>query len=163
MKKKGFVLMETVTVVLVISVALLAIFSSYNKILNKLRAENKYDTTDYIYRTHFVRKLLKEKSFSNGTYSFKDATNTTKPTDLLTYVSSIKDVFNIKKIYLLKNVNSLTKEKLKNFDGYMIDYIRKLDVNDNDVILVVEYKGPTIKDKMNNEISETFIASLKWE
>ena len=33
MNKKGFVLMETIVVIVVVSVALLTIFSSYNKIL----------------------------------------------------------------------------------------------------------------------------------
>ena len=35
--KKGFVLMETIVVIVVISVALLTIFSSYNKILSKVK------------------------------------------------------------------------------------------------------------------------------
>ena len=35
MKRNGFVLMETIIVIVVISVALLTIFASYNKILTK--------------------------------------------------------------------------------------------------------------------------------
>ena len=60
MNKKGFVLMETIVVIVVVSVALLTIFSSYNKILSKLRTENKYDTSEYIYMTKYIKDYMQD-------------------------------------------------------------------------------------------------------
>ena len=56
MNKKGFVLMETIVVIVVVSVALLTIFSSYYKILSKIKSENKYDTSEYIYITKYIKE-----------------------------------------------------------------------------------------------------------
>ena len=46
--KKGFVLMEAIVVIVVIVVALMTLFASYNKILTKVKKENKYDTYEKI-------------------------------------------------------------------------------------------------------------------
>ena len=60
MKNKGFVLMETIVVIVVISVALVTVFASYNKILSKLKTENKYDTSEYIYMTNYIKENLED-------------------------------------------------------------------------------------------------------
>ena len=60
MNKKGFVLMETIVVIVVISVALLTLFSSYNKILTKVQSENKNDNPEYLYMTYYVKEYLKK-------------------------------------------------------------------------------------------------------
>ena len=51
----------------------------------------------------------------------------------------------------------------------MIDYIRKLDVGDNDNLIIVEYQKKALDDKGNempkiqgNQLYETYIASLEW-
>ena len=53
--------METIVVIVVISVALLSLFASYNKILSKVKSENKYDTSEYIYMTYYIKKDLGER------------------------------------------------------------------------------------------------------
>lgn len=212
MNKKAFVLMETIVVIVVISVALLTIFASYNKILSKVKTENKYDTSEYIYMTKYVRDYLKDTS--NGF-------NVT-PTDLFpctlkedktiacdalsevkNYYNEIKNndstinSFNVKGVYILSDINNFDvlidqdgdglrddgdRKNSELFDAYMIDYIRKLDVGDNDTILVVEYDRTALdnqgnpiyttscperqKDKDGNDcepLTETYIASLEWQ
>lgn len=178
MNKKGFVLMETIVVIVVVSVALLTIFSSYNKILSKLRTENKYDTSEYIYMTKYIKDYLqgevsvtdicsisneKCKTFTNHELSRKLADEQQK-------------IYNVEKIYLLTNLNEFDKEMTngkKNsslFDAYMIDYIKKLDVRDQDKLLIVEYKRPAkdtnnneVRDTQGNTLYETYIASLEWD
>ena len=61
MNKKAFVLMETIVVIVVISIALLTIFASYSKILTKVKTENKYDTSEYIYMTNYIKKYLEDE------------------------------------------------------------------------------------------------------
>ena len=52
----------------------------------------------------------------------------------------------------------------------MIDYIKKLDVRDNDRLLIVEYERLAVnpdnspkRDSNNNELYETYISSLEWD
>lgn len=169
MNKKGFVLMETIVVIVVVSVALLTIFSSYNKILSKLRTENKYDTSEYIYMTKYIKDYMQNNQSSLG-ISVGDISN-----DVTNYLSNIsnsnnlKSLYGVEKIYLLTNLNNFGSSKTK-VDAYMIDYIKKLDVRDQDKLLIVEYKravkdidNKEVKDTQGNILYETYIASLEWD
>lgn len=178
MNKKGFVLMETIVVIVVVSVALLTIFSSYNKILSKLRTENKYDTSEYIYITKYIKDYLQGKvsvtdicSISNEKCEEFTSHELSQKLD-----NEQKKLYNIEKIYLLTSLNEFDKEMTngkKNsslFDAYIIDYIKKLDVRDKDKLLIVEYKravkdtgNQEVKDTQGNILYETYISSLEWD
>ena len=186
--KKGFVLMETIVVIVVISVALLTIFSSYNKILSKVKKENKYDTSEYIYMTNYIKRYLKDKITNEGiTISVTDICKDNGDGKCIIFTDyelsekldpKVKELYDIEKIYILTNLNKFDKEMVspnnkKNssfFDAYMIDYIRKLDVSDNDKLIIVEYKRPAknynYTDKKEygteNKLYETYISSLEW-
>lgn len=193
MNKKGFVLMETIVVIVVVSVALLTIFSSYNKILSKLRTENKYDTSEYIYMTKYIKDYMQDQNiaFNVGNLcSSKKDENMCETKDIedlskRVVLKNMKELYNIEKIYLLTNINKFdvkmndTKKNSSLFDAYMIDYIKKLDVRDQDKLLIVEYKRPA-KDTNNEDIRmtcsdamkengkcpilyETYISSLEWD
>ena len=168
MNKKGFVLMETIVVIVVVSVALLTIFSSYNKILSKLRTENKYDTSEYIYMTKYIKDSMNAHTAVQDIVTENNITNYTN--------SNLSSLYGVEKIYLLTNLNEFDKEMTngkKNsslFDAYMIDYIKKLDVRDQDKLLIVEYKrvvkdtdNKEVKDTQDNTLYETYISSLEWD
>ena len=168
MNKKGFVLMETIVVIVVVSVALLTIFSSYNKILSKLRTENKYDTSEYIYMTKYIKDSMNADTEVQDFVTENNITNYTN--------SNLKSLYGVEKIYLLTNLNEFDKEMTngkKNsslFDAYMIDYIKKLDVRNQDKLLIVEFKravkdtnNKIIKDSQGKELYETYISSLEWD
>lgn len=180
MKNKGFVLMETIVVIVVISVALLTIFSSYNKILRKLKTENKYDTSEYIYMTNYIKDYLKTKCTSElnatdilvGTIPFPEhySLNSCEISNALN-----NSGFSVKKIYILSNINKFDNalsngnKNSEYFDAYMIDYIRKLDVGEKDELIIVEYDRPALKpdgnpkeDSSGKTLTETYIASLEW-
>ena len=254
MKNKGFVLIETIVVIVVIGVSLLTLYSSYNRILSKVKAENKYDNSDYMYMTYYIREYLKKDNsitaediktsttITNHTVLRKkilegiitegnhckfldvDGNNVFEDVDRTYLARCINDptsytycskflgfskydyemllsdarffatnfsffdshggcdgiyvnigLPNADKIYILTNLNKLTGNEDK-FDAYMIDYIRKLDVLDNDSLIIVEYKRPKKIDGTNNylceygssdcnvvnSLNETFIASLEW-
>ena len=166
-KNKGFVLMETIVVIVVISVALLTIFSSYNKILSKVKSENKYDTSEYIYMTKYIKDNL--KSICNlATINVNDINNTIITNYATCNGGSKFSIFDVEKIYILTNLNTAGTNAYK-LDAYMIDYIRKLDVGDNEQLIIVEYKRPTVKTSYESKtdtndipLYETYIASLEW-
>ena len=189
MNKKAFVLMETIVVIVVISVALLTIFTSYNKILSKVKTENKYDTSEYIYMTNYVKKFIKNSNCLNSIedekeiYQMGKDVSNSRNKELYNYFDKCNpdNKFNIKKIYLLQYLNEIDEDEsdldLYKFDAYMIDYLRKLDVGDNDTIIVVEYDRVALDDKGNEiytsncpygnpgceSLTDTYIASLEWD
>ena len=153
--------METIIVIVVVSVGLLTIFSSYNKILSKLRTENKYDTSEYIYMTKYIKDSIDAGTEVQDIVEENSITNHA--------VSNLKALYGVEKIYLLTNLNNFGGNETK-VDAYMIDYIKKLDVRDQDKLLIVEYKR-VVKDSDNNEVKdtqgntlyETYISSLEWD
>ncbi len=168
MNKKGFVLMETIVVIVVVSVALLTIFSSYNKILSKLRTENKYDTSEYIYITKYIKDYMQNNQSTLGINVNKISDNITNYINVINN-NNLNLLYGVEKIYLLTNLNNFGGNETK-VDAYMIDYIKKLDVRDQDKLLIVEYKrvvkdtgNEEVKDTKGNILYETYISSLEWD
>ena len=162
MKNKGFVLMETIVVIVVIAVALLTIFYSYNKILTKVKGENRYDTSEYIYATYYIKKSLSSSINAQDINTIATITNYNNTT--------LKNLYGVEKIYILTNLNSFNNTNAQKFDAYMVDYIKKLDARDDDKLIIVEYKKEAkipgtnnpLRDSNNEQLYETYIASLEW-
>lgn len=161
-KKNGFVFMETLVVVSVLSLTLLILFASYSYILRKSRERNTFDTTETIYKTYYVKNIidslkpsgqtktgLKYYIDTHGTECKKmgifdsyvcDFSNKNYTGDLL----QIKLAFEIEKIYML-NPNKILKSNKKDdwlweFDATTIDYINELGAGVNHDLIVVKYK-----------------------
>ena len=188
MKNKGFVLMETIVVIVVISIALLTIFSSYNKILSKVKSENKYDTTEYIYMTSYIKNILDDcitnandiyvvsntvitEHYSNNSCSIR--TKLQNSGIIVEKIYILKNINNFKKTINKATINGVSYTSINNnsliFDAYMIDYLKKLDVYDDDELIIVEYKRLARKtnyvekkDTKNISLYERYISSLEW-
>ena len=175
--------MEAIVVIVVISVALLTLFASYNKILGKLKEENKFDLSEHLYKTHYIKDfLVTNKCVDNTTdiYKIGSASSSDSPKNFYTkltcngsekYLTNIFSSFNIKKIYILTDINgTYTSTNLNKFDAYMFVYIKQLVVDDNASLIIVEF-SKTDRDSYYNpnklygtetELEETYIASLEW-
>ena len=66
-KSNGFVFMETIVVVSVLSVTLLSLYSSFSFLIKKSRERETYDTTAYIYKTYLVVKEMEKQADARDT------------------------------------------------------------------------------------------------
>ena len=154
MKKNGFVFMETVVVVCVLSLTLLMLYGSYSHILRNSRQKKTFDTTDSIYTTYYVKKLI-AKHKSSASYESYFNTNCTRLTGTggPVYVcdveakktdpnwSQLRNVFEVDKIYYLRPSRLLGDSTLLlKLDATTIDYIRSLGVGVTQDIIIVKYK-----------------------
>lgn len=57
-KNRGFVFIETIITVVVLSTSLLYLYSSYSSIISREETRLYYDDPAYIYRTNYVRRFL---------------------------------------------------------------------------------------------------------
>ena len=60
MKKNGFVFVETIIAIVVLTSSLLLLYSTFNKILQLEKTRINYDDMAYIYRTYNIKKELNE-------------------------------------------------------------------------------------------------------
>lgn len=58
MKKSGFVFVETIVVITILTASLMLLYSTFNKILQTEKTRTYYDDSNYIYRTYNVLKLM---------------------------------------------------------------------------------------------------------
>lgn len=58
-KKKGFVFVETLVVVAVLTTALLMLYSTYSAVIQKEKTRIKYNDSVYLYRTYYIEKFFR--------------------------------------------------------------------------------------------------------
>ncbi len=137
MKNKGFVMIETIVVITIITVGLISLYASYTLILSKATTKNYYDDVEHIYKTYFVGKYLVESNHANFTGNFKTLDLSNKD------LESIAMNFEIQKIYLAKGSynNIISKSNLITLDGSTIDYLKALDSYDEQKLnIIVKYR-----------------------
>lgn len=165
MKKNGFVFIETIVVISVLSITLLLLFSSYSFMLRKSRERDTFDNIELIYKTYYIKDILDNYKASRAAndprssimfYIEKNNLECKKMGSYNSYVCdlssdsyngsllSAKVAFETDKIYLL-NPSELLKSSNKNkwlvlFDATTIDYINELGVATNKQIMIVKYK-----------------------
>jgi Tfp pilus assembly protein PilE len=86
--KKGFVFIETIIVITVLSAGLLAIYSSYTSAITKEQKRTYYDDAAYIYRSYYIGNYILEntrlKDFINAyLYKTSDGDNVNNKSLLL--------------------------------------------------------------------------------
>ena len=114
LNKKGFVLMETIIVMTVLSIALIYLYTTYVKVLASASKVSYYDNVEDMYVAYYAMK-------------YKDSIPNNIPLD-----SSLRTNLNIENIiYLSKEeVNNLyNSENLLKYDGGTINYLNSIKNN----------------------------------
>ena len=144
MKKNGFVFIETLVVVSVLSLTLLMLFGSYSYIIRKSRERNVFDTTEMIYKTYYTKQILEKEYGSLTTYMNtcnKPGTNVYECTISGNRLTQLKQAFEAEKIYFLTPSEILTNTGvLVKLDATTIDYIKYLGKSSNTRRMIVKYK-----------------------
>ena len=72
-KKNGFVLIETLIVVLLLTVTLMSLYSSFAYLVNKSKERNNHDSIETIYKTYYVKSLIDATYATAATSQFKES------------------------------------------------------------------------------------------
>ena len=149
MNKKGFIFIETIIVIAVLSVGLVVLFALFRNVANEERKRLSYDNTDYLYYTYYIKGFLQEQNIRDCYYNFSEGQmfkriglnlSQTEPE----YCQVIKEdnvvdfqrltfKIGLEEIYLtgfdltyLKNSNVF-----KTFDALLIDYIKTITMGED--------------------------------
>ena len=82
-KKKGFVFVETLIVVAVLTASLLILYSTYSALIRKEKTRIKYNDSVYLYRTYYLEKFFTNFRLDMVSMGLNKE-DTTKPLSLLT-------------------------------------------------------------------------------
>ena len=158
MKKNGFVFIETIVAIVVLTASLLLLYSSFSKILQTERTRVYYDNVSYVYRTWNIQKMINDLGINSllndSNYNIiKNLKNGNWITDI-----NKKNLFNemivdfeiekllVFKTDLLNELKKCTKNSTNSycdgFDDNMIKYIKSISFTEKPLnILIVEYKS----------------------
>lgn len=136
-KNSGFVMIETIVVITILSVGLISLYASYSLILGSAVRKSNYDNVSYVYKTYYVGKYLSETNQLSFSGSIKNVS--IAGAELTTIAQNL----NIEKIYLTKGSYSTltTSTNLLPLDGSTIAYIRSMNsYDDSKVNVIVKFK-----------------------
>lgn len=91
-KKKGFVFVETLIVVAVLTASLLMLYSTYSAIIQREKTRIKYNDSVYLYRTYYLEKFFRSFRLDSLTSSL-NIIDTSKPISVLTGFGCTEDIF----------------------------------------------------------------------
>ncbi len=142
MKKNGFVLLETVATICVLSVILITLYASYAYILRKSLQRNTYDVTESIYEGYYITELIKNKYTSIDNYKNTYCNNINPG-----YICEISDTSEFKQVYMIDKmyfINPKTfynnHDQLNKLDATTIDYINAIGISNDKDMLIIKYK-----------------------
>lgn len=164
-KNRGFVFIETIITVVVLSTSLLYLYSSYSNIINREETRLYYDDPAYIYRTNYVRKFIEEYTDIAGikTFAFADSylvtvgsgfdgmfTSEQIANNMMLSMETMINNFHINRMVIIDSdmfddcwgTSSDTdkcKVSMSNLSYNMQNYLRTLNEMDYSYYLVVEY------------------------
>ena len=131
MKNKGFVLVETIVVILVLCVLLIMLYGGYMNVISAVQRKSYYDNTEYIYKTNLVKEYFEDSGFSgydgSSVYIYCQGNS-----DCLgngdTYFKSLVTNMRINSIYFTKWFTSdINSGELSDLEATTQNYIKKLD------------------------------------
>lgn len=128
MKKNGFVFVETIVAIVVLTSSLLLLYSSFNKILQSEKTRVYYDDVSYIYRTWYIKDRLnnlnimaalrditsnEDKYFVTIGVEYEGLFNGYESEK--TYIANLLEDFEVKQIIILKEnkIDNLKKCSLE--------------------------------------------------
>ncbi len=104
---KGFVLMETIIVMSVLSLALITLYSSYVKIMSQSKSKNLYDTPEALYIADAIKQAYEYKtSTGTPTYLLDEVTGDDKPDKKAVITPISKSSVNIQCYSIISGNNS---------------------------------------------------------
>ena len=138
---KGFVMIETIIVITVLSVGLIMLYASYTLILGRLTIRSNFDSISHIYRVHFVNTFLMENGLSvpDVDRCFILAPNTLPHSGCVSISSSSvgthRELYNIFRAFDIQAVHTkmnktfdqaFARNDVNVYDGSTIAYVRSL-------------------------------------
>lgn len=152
MKKKGFVMVETIVMVAFLSFALLVVYKAFTATMELEKTRSTHNNTNYLYRTYTMKRFFEDNGISthfatttSATYGFKEIDCNSSSITNGAYCTMLKgaNVLDIKKMYIF-DVNSFAKFDYDAIEPTVSEYIRTLKNSTGGYRLVIWFNDNNI-------------------
>ncbi len=135
MSKKGFVMIETIIVITVLTVGLISLYVSYSTLISRAQVKNTYENVEYIYKAYTVGSFIKDNIGISTDAVYKKSTVSNSS------LRKIMEDFDIDKVYVFKPSNTPPTFTYSNLDGSSIMFLDQWEsFVSNQVNFVVKFK-----------------------
>ena len=160
-KKNGFAFIETIVTIVILSAALIYLYSSYSAIITEEERRVYYDDTAFIYYTNYVRKFLEEyadlniERFSTTIGAEYEGLFESNKSMMKESLEKIVQSFKINQIILVdskmfdecfSNTEDKCDRSLENLGYNLKTYINTINDTSYEYYLVVEYASSIDED-----------------
>lgn len=140
MNKKGFIFLETIAVVAILSASLVSMYSIVIKLSSDIDARKIYDNVSDIYKTDIIREdINKDSIIKTSGYSLITRDNCTM------YMSSnctvLMDELNVQRILINHSFISVVVLDNEDIPNTMKEYMKTLSGNDRYIIVNYLYNN----------------------
>lgn len=137
--KKGFIFVETLVVLTILSVSIVSIYSMYLKVSTDIDYKKYYDNISDIYKTDIIREITNKDNIPND-----DLLKITKD-NCSSYMEStcytIMSLLEAEEIYINNiSVNSLIYSNSLNIKNSLKEYLGTINSEENIRYIIVNYK-----------------------
>ncbi len=138
--KKGFVFLETLLVMVVLSIAVLGVYSTYVSVSSNINSRTYYDNIGDLYKTDIVRKWINESSLvTSNNYIIINSSNCSSYMNI-SNCSDYMDYLLVENIYINNsNIATLLELNDTELSNSLKLYIKTMN-NDNKRYIIVNYK-----------------------
>lgn len=131
MKNRGFVLVETIVVILVLCVLLIMLYGGYMNVISAVQRKSYYDNTEYIYKASLIKDYIEDSGFNSyegaNVYIYCQGSSDCKNKGD-SYFESLVSNMHVVSIYITKWFTSnISEDELSSLEATTQNYIRKLD------------------------------------
>ena len=161
MNKKGFVFIETIIVVIVLTSSLLLLYTSFNKILQSEKTRVNYDDINYIYRTYYVKTLLDSANFTLPMRDLDEKTEGSKGIHFVTIgleYSGLFDGLDNKKTLFRNMINDFEIEQIILLNPRKLDNIKRCTKENSQDTSYAEYSNCNM---LYTNLSDGMVTYLK--
>lgn len=138
--KKGFVFLETLLVMVVLSIAVLGVYSTYVSVTSNIDSRTYYDNIGDLYKTEIVRNWIDENNLITSENYIKITSSNCSSYMSITNCSDYMDYLQIENIYINNsNIATLLELNDNRLSNSLKLYIKTMN-NDNKRYIIVNYK-----------------------
>ena len=128
--KKGFVFIETLTVLTVLVTVILSIFVMYETVMANMAQREYYDNISDIYKTDILRSKIKRDVIASATGTIVKIERNNCTTYMNSSCTNLFTDLNVESIYInLVNISEVTDNDFKNT---FKDYIKTIEISNSD-------------------------------
>jgi Tfp pilus assembly protein PilE len=149
-RRKGFVFIETLIVIAVLTVSLLVVYSSYQTAISKEKYRLRYNDAAYLYRTYYITKFFKNLRL--------DILANNLNNDSSKGTLNIMTGFNCQNTSIFgaqKNNVGLCENLLMNY------HVRNIYLSYNDLSFLQDDSNTSLKDQVLNSVNTDTARFLK--